>query len=431
MNDRQRSLNELLHYGFFIGGPYEVPQLPFSQATLEAARDDRRALAELDDKALCAHGIRVWKRVCRRLLESRNGPFILPLSAGLDSRAVLAGLVDQGASQLRTVTYGVPGSFDYEIAPQVSRQACTPNDRIDLSGVTVDIDRIDAIPHEPGRMSFLMDMYFNRVISDRYGSEYTYLSGYIGDVLAGKNLGGDTSADWHEARQRFASRNRHSRTVTLTDSGVDPAALLPAEPWVSPELMSFDEQLGYAVRQECLMRPIVMRSDYDSIAPMLDPEWATFMLALSDAQRRERRLFSQMFQQGFPALFELPTTANGGLPLTASARAVRSHKRRLKRRRRLRARLNRLFPSIDVPLGNRGWQYIDFERGLSERHDLVALFDRSMRRLDQQGLVPWVDATALLQAHRNGDANHGKALGVLLNLDIISNERQLAFPPAG
>ncbi|GAB3680696.1 asparagine synthase-related protein [Salinisphaera aquimarina] len=429
MSDRFTDINGLLHYGYFVDWPYEPPKLPFSQATLEAARDERSTLAALDESALCDHGIRLWKQVCRRLLDSRSGPFVVPLSAGLDSRAILAGMADQGAPNLQTVTFGVPGSFDYEIAPDVARQAATPHERIDLRTIAVETGRIDGIVQEPGRSSFLLDMYFNRAISDRYGPDCTYLSGYVGDVLAGKNLRDSQSVDWEQARSRFAHKNRHSRTATLTHPDAQTTALLPEHPYVSADLMAFDEQLDYAVRQECLMRPIVMRPDYDSIAPMLDEEWVIFMLALSRDQRQGRRLFVQLFQRGFPALFSLPTTANGGLPLTASARAVQTHQRRLKRRRRLLSKLSRLMPSITVPLGNRSWQYIDFKQGLNKRADLTALFDRGMQRIDRANWAPWIDAQGLLREHRDGVADHGKALSVLLNLDIVTRAGALNLPP--
>src|SRR5699024_800372 len=182
-----------------------------------------------------------------------------------------------------------------------------------------------------------------------YGPGCSYLSGYLGDVLAGKNLGRENSRTWNEARRRFAARNRYSRTAWLLPPGVEPESLLPATPFVDDDLLGFDEQLDYAVRQECMMRTNVMRADYHCVAPMLDPEWVSFMLALDDGQRHDRYLFKKMFMRGFPNLFSLPTTVNGGLPLAASAGRIARHKRSLKRRRRLRLRARRLWPSVAVP----------------------------------------------------------------------------------
>src|SRR5699024_10605387 len=103
-----------------------------------------------------------------------------------------------------------------------------------------------------------LDMYFNRHLFDRYGSDCTYLSGYLGDVLAGKNLRPEVSRTWDDARQLFASANRYSRSAWLAPLDVQPEQLLPDEPFVDEVVLGFDEQLDYAVRQECMMRPIVM-----------------------------------------------------------------------------------------------------------------------------------------------------------------------------
>ncbi|MES1926323.1 asparagine synthase-related protein [Salinisphaera sp. T31B1] len=423
MDAQSPGLNALLHYGYCINPAGRRPALPFAVDTLEAAREQRRVFATLSEDAICRQGLATWKRVCRRILERRSGPFLLPLSAGLDSRAVLAGMVDQQAPSLHTVTYGIAGAFDYEIAPDIARRAGVANDRIDLAEVSVGAERIEAIADEPGRLSFVMDMYFNRVITDRYGPGYTYLSGYISDVLAGKYAGAETSQTWARARELFAERHRHSRTATLTHPQADPAQSLPGQPWVPPELLNYDDQLEYAVRQECEMRPIVMRGDFDSIAPMLDEEWVAFTMALTDEQRRGRRLYKKMFLTGFPDLFELPTAATAGLPLTASESALASRTRRLKRQRRWRAKFQRFLPWLSVPPGNRRWQYIDFKRSLTEREDLSRLFGDCMAGLDASRLVPWINAGELLEAQRRGVANHEKALNVLLNLEVVRRRR--------
>lgn len=413
-------LAAILHYGYQLHPNERQLALPFDATVLDAIQGERRALRGLNEASLCDHGINLWKKVCGRLVASATGPLVLPLSAGLDSRAILAGVVDQGAVDIETVTYGVPGSFDYEIAPAIARAAGVANTRINLHDVTVDLARLDAIALEPGRSSFFLDMYFTRQLFDRYGPGCIYLSGYLGDVLAGKNLRSEVSRTWDDARRLFSSANRYSRSVWLAPPGVQPEQLLPGEPFVDEALLGYDEQLDYAVRQECLMRPIVMRPDYNCIAPMLDPAWATFMLALDLHHRHGRSLFKKMFVKGFPELFRLPTTANGGLPLQASAPRVARYQRRLRHRRRWRQRMRWLLPSLTLPLGNPAWQYIDIRRALNDRADVSALLDRSVAQVQAKELLPWVDSEQLLREYRQGELGHSRALLVLVNLGVLS-----------
>lgn len=421
MDFTERDLASVLHYGYSLHSNAQPPALPFDVSVLDAIQDERRALSTLSEASLCDHGIHLWKQVCRRLVTSATGPLVLPLSAGLDSRAILAGVVDQGAENIQTATYGVPGSFDYEIAPAIAAAAGVVNTRMNLHDVTLDLARLDAIALEPGRSSFFLDMYFTRQLFDRYGPDCTYLSGYLGDVLAGKNLRPEVSRTWDDARQLFASANRYSRSAWLAPPDVQPEQLLPDEPFVDEAVLGFDEQLDYAVRQECMMRPIVMRPDYDCVAPMLDREWVVFMLALGLHHRHGRGLFKKMFVQGFPELFRLPTTANGGLPLQASAPRVARYQRRLRHRRRWRQRMRWLLPSLALPLGNPAWQYIDIRRALNDRADVSALLDRSVAQVQAQKLLPWVDSEQLLREYRQGELRHNRALLVLVNLAILSD----------
>lgn len=50
-------------------------------------------------------------------------------------------------------------------------------------------------------------------------------------------------------------------------------------------------------------------------------------------------------------------------------------------------------------------------------------FADSMARLDAHGLTPWIDARGPMQSHRDGHADHIKALNVLLGLDVTLEAR--------
>lgn len=415
------ALTEILHYGAVLNGPLGSPALPFDRAVLESARW-RRERVQPDHNALLKEGSEIWRRVCKRVIDASHNPLLVPLSAGLDSRAILAGLRACDAP-VRTVTYGVPGAFDYELAPRVAREANAEIERIDLNQVSFDRDALITIAAQSGPVSSVLDMYFNRMLAAHCGSGHSYVNGHMGDELAGKNLGGEPSLDWATACRHFAVHHHAPRHDVLTPQHADPIARLPQRPFVPSELLSFDAQLYYSVRQQCLIRPVVCPPSHEVFTPFTDPEWVVFMLGLPDHIRRNRAFFVALFQHAFPHLFSLPTTASGGLPLGSSEAQMRRYRRRLKRIRRLRLRLQRIFPAIQVPPRDRGWQYVDFPTLLRNDSWLTRLFAESMARLDDSMIVPWIDASGLLAAHRAGQADHFKALNVLLNLDIVREAR--------
>lgn len=418
--DRNR-LAEILHYGVVLQPAGTPLAIPFDRTTLERARQRLETPAQ-SDRAWLAQGAEIWRDACRRVAERSTKPLLLPLSSGLDSRAVLAGLNDCGAD-VRTVTYGIPGSFDYELAPAVARCAGVSNARIDLRSIEITREGLLAVAAEPGRVSSILDMFLNRLIHQHHGTDYQYVTGYMGDELAGKNMPAHTSATWDEARQAFATSHNGSRTVKLTADDMDPAAVLPGQPLVDTGLLAPDHQLYLAIHQECLDRPISCPHNLGVMSPFLDSDWAAFMLGVPDALRRDRAFFIRVFQQAFPELFTLPGTASGGLPLGTGAEAISRFKRRLRRRRRLRRTLSKVFPSVSVPPADRNWQYLDFRNLLRSDHALTGLFADSMRRVDASGVAGWLDASALMAAHQRGEADHSKALNVLLNLDLTMEAR--------
>ena len=426
LTDRS-TLAETLHYGVPINRPLPQPTLPFSVDVLEAARE-RRCAERPDKKTLLAEGARLWQTVCRRTADRASHPILLPLSAGLDSRAILAGLRACDVP-VHTVTYGLPGAFDYEIAPRIAERAGASHERIDLEKIELTRSGLIDVARRAERPSVPLDMFFNAQIALRQRQQYSYINGFAGDALSGNNLKTAHGFYWPEATRAFANWHRASKTVKLTADDMDPLDALPGEPFVDPELLPSIEQLDHAIRQQRMVRPIVCPPEVEVFTPFLDPEWCVFMLGLPGPVRENRAFFIELFQYIDPELFALPTTVSGGLPLGTDEAAIRRYRKRLRRRRRIRTYINRLFPAVHVPPADRGWQYLDFRNLLRKDGVLAQLFSNSMARLDEQGVTPWIDAQALLRAHRDHEADHFKALNVLFNLELLLEARPTLFSP--
>lgn len=421
------ALAEALHYGVPVNRP-SPPGLPFSADTLEAARA-RRVAGPPDKDALLDEGVQLWRDVCRRVADSASYPILLPFSAGLDSRAVLAGLCANDVT-VHTVTYGLPGAFDYELAPRIAKCAGASNARMNLEGVEITREKLLDTATQAEHPSFVLDMFFNHRIAKRYGGDYSYINGFAGDAVGDTHLKTAKGFSWSEAKTAFAHWKQASRTVTLTDQDMDPVNALPAAPFVDPELLPSIQQLEYAFYEQRLTRPIVCPPGVEVLTPFLDSEWSTFLLGLPDELRESRAFLVEIYQRAYPELFSLPTSASYGLALGASDVAIQRHRKRLRRRRRLRARLQRVFPAISVPPADRRWQYLDFRGLLREEGVLADLFIDSMARLDERGVVPWIDAQGLLEAHRACQADHFKALNVLFNLELLLEARPELFAPS-
>lgn len=419
-------LLEVLHYGVPLAINDRSPaRLPFSTEVLEEA-NRRRSVAPDTPESLFEEARIIWRNACRRAAESATHPLCLPLSAGLDSRAVLAGLRDAGVVPA-TVTYGVPGAFDYELAPAVAARAGAPHLRLDLGEVTITRELLVRYAKRLAKPGSLLDMSFNGELMTRTEKRYSYINGFAGDALTGKHLANVKSQTWAQACADFSRWCCASKTETLTPRQFNPTAGLPDSPLVDTSLLSAGYQLDFSVRQARMIRPIVMPTTDEVFTPFTDPDWCAFILGLPNEFLADQRFIIAFLRSTYTDLFSLPTTANGGLTLDASAGQVARHKKRLRRRGRWRRRLRRWWPTINVPPADRQWQYLDFRNQLRQNTPIAAMVDESMQRLDELGATPWLSAKDLLAAHRSSHADHAKALNALLNLEILLSERPDLF----
>lgn len=78
---------------------------------------------------------------CQRVIDAVNGGTIwIPLSAGYDSRVVLAGMIDRGYDDVRCFSYGSPGNMEARVAREIADQAGVPWEFVDS---TADCTRSD------------------------------------------------------------------------------------------------------------------------------------------------------------------------------------------------------------------------------------------------------------------------------------------------
>ena len=102
-----------LHYGYLPDPNVKIPEY------LKKWEEDREILineSELLPHFLIQKGVKILSSVFREMLSSCSGLQILPLSGGLDSRAILGGLLENlERDQIQVVTFGSPGTWDYDI----------------------------------------------------------------------------------------------------------------------------------------------------------------------------------------------------------------------------------------------------------------------------------------------------------------------------
>jgi hypothetical protein len=416
--DRCRGrIEDVLHYGFDPCCPCAGLPTPVAAAVESAGH--RRGAASAADGTPVERTRSAFRAAVDACLEDGDRPryHLVPLSAGLDSRAILGALLehpDVARSGIRTVTFGTPGTWDFDIGREVARAAGIPNRSVDLRPDSFDWSLEALRRYARGRRApiRMFEGYANAratalALADVDG-ECDVWSGFLGGTTTGQHVGAQPLPSWAAAVDAFAEAGRY--TTSLTGPGHDPRARLPDEPYVPQAALPFRNQLSFAHRQQCYIRPVVVGDGQSRRRPFARPEWLRVALNLPREHRAHRRLFVDAMREAYPALFGHPTDANAGFSL-----AVSPIRRKLRRGRlRVTARLAR---TAGVEYTHPDTNYVDFERGFRTEGALRRTASRLLDGLDARDLPPALSPGAVWADHQGG-TDRSAAIKVLCSLEL-------------
>ena len=272
-----------------------------------------------DLKALIDLGKNCWDGVVEKCL-ARSGPrIVVPISGGLDSRLILASLLEHLSSkEISTYTFGSKGTLDFEIGNKVAKIANTNH-------LSYDLKKMDprlSILEENSRYSVCSSDLFtapplNRIKSD-FPSTSNFWVGYMGDPSVGSHsvevLDNDRSwIDYLFNKECYTGDLSFAKFIAGKDA--DHPALAK-----EPDLAAGEkaELWDLENRQKNYVLSQVFRGPFNFEAPFLDQEWLNFAFALPRHYRFDTKFYHQFLIARHPRLFRLPVKQNLGLPLTMS-----------------------------------------------------------------------------------------------------------------
>lgn len=348
---------------------------------------------------------RAIRDACENELQSSGKrAAIVPLSGGLDSRLVLATLLELlPAKDIHCYTYGFKGHLDYEIAPLVARRAGVSHTRRGFHEIGFDLDEFEAsvrglsLEHAP---TFnLIAHYYTKKLSGlclaELPSDAALWSGFLGDrVWAGKWLGEPEASPEHQLRDsvaRYVATYAHPFKARLLRGRYDPVERLLAvyaNAPAPPKHSSWCEVIDLQQRQYSVKTSFV-DDGRRYVFPLAAPDVVSRLLSLPVAQRAQYRFYRRYAFERHAALFSCPTTTRLGAPLRRSQlheqfdRGLRLTRKRLERW--LNVRLSRFEARrYDTALVESTWPQhrIAVARGL----------ERARRRFSELGFEKVTDA---------------------------------------
>lgn len=334
---------------------------------------------------------------------------VVPLSGGLDSRAVLAGLLQfTETSNITTYTFGLPGSFDYEIAAKVARFLGVPNIRIPLDKYEYSLDELIETSR---RMDHQSLMFYHAPLRfvERDFSDGVHWSGFLGESITGDHVKGVLAGSHEAARTKFLDFNRYIKNedVKLLSGGLKYSLDHLKVPKPEQGFLTLEEGYDLLNRQNKYIAPHVMLQGFEHRAPFNHPDLMAFFLGLTEEQKRNQKFFKEFLQWWKPRLFALPVKNNLGFPLNAAA---------------WRPKVRRKYFALMQHMKN--WRnpklnYFDFSRELIDNQKFKSLISDQFADIQARKILPDVIKPSVLwKEHQSGQADHGRLIQGIASLEI-------------
>jgi asparagine synthetase B (glutamine-hydrolysing) len=391
------NLASFLTLGYFLD--YQSPSVQIDITTI-----DKDRYADASENELIDTGTALLKQAITESFEL-NRTHLVPISGGLDSRAILAGLLEHtDAHRIQTYTFGTPGTLDYDIGYEIAKKLGTTHTAFDLTQHVYTQDELEDISRRVDHQTLLFHHWPVWAVDQRFRGTVVW-SGFLGEALTGSHRLKTPADSLTTAIRNFIVTNRYVKSVTLRPDGNDFTELLD-RPVIDKNGLTLDEQLDLRNRQTKYIAPHVLMRKYEWCTPFLFQPWIDFILSIPDENRQGQRLYKKLLRHAFPTAFSHRTKSAGGLPLSAP----KYQHIMLRGSRKLQRIFGRGSPQ--------GTNYLDFAWALREKKDLRDLIISNIMDLKARNLIEAIDFSGLLRRHLNHQANHADALIVLASLEL-------------
>lgn len=424
--DKNR-IEQFLAFGF-VPDPDDPEPLALLR---EWSREPRRPLDEVTVDSLVREGAAAMRAAVEECAArtSSSGEQVIFLSGGLDSRMILAAMLEVfDRSQILAATFGRPGEQDFDDAALVAKAAGVRHETLDSSTVEWTTEGlVDSVLAREVPFPFPFGQrYLSYVLHERIGRDRVFWDGLCGDAVGGfRSPPTGARPTWRAAVEEFQGFHLRKLSSTSVSAEFDPWAGMPAEPFCSDELMAYPDQLIFGVRQRRYTGTRVLR-DYTICTPFLVQPWLDFMLRVPDKLRNDQYLYQEIQKRAYPRLFSLPTTTYDGGAVLESGFTRRS--------RVLRRRVVAKAARMGLPVRGGGVPPSGANDAIRASYwapgPVQDLLRENLTDLSARGVIDWVDPMAVMPGAPGADESREsevtRLLGLELNLKAIDREAAAA-----
>jgi len=385
---------------------------------------------------------RLWVEAVDHRLRGTDR-IVIPLSGGLDSRAILlAALHCKSSADILAFTYGNPGTFDFEISKLVARRAGVQHRSVPFSRRhDYYSEWQDNCLDSDGQVDCAMNFFVGHW---RTAAEFStdFLLGFMGETLGGAHLApwmitagdcGPQDTDylltllllgrwaetppWHVAKVlgvRDSEYRDFLRPIAHDTIGFD-----------RPPTVIVDrcDYFDYHLRQRRFIAPTTMKcqGQIRFHLPFLDIVFVDFISQLPATLRLGSATYHRMFAQAFPDFIDLPTTNYSGKSLREALHPNRYDTLREIVLGALRGPLAGLRRIVEGPYGPATLvrrNHFDYRHEIRHNQDYASMLRRAQVFAVAEGLVAGPPLEEFWQAHLRGDDDYSRILTSVASLGI-------------
>ena len=343
-------LNSFLRMGYFLD--YKNRSYDFDLT--EVNKDKYKSADEADLVKIGSHLIKNTIGYYYR----ENSDICVPLSGGLDSRAILAGLLEYtSAANINTFTFGTPGTLDYDIGCDIAKMFGTKHTVMPLTEHNFTLDELIDTSNSIDNQTVLFSTYPLYQLEQLY-SNHVIWSGAFAGTISGNVLMQDASESIEGAKANFINHAyTHVKSVKLTNCDDEELHTLLDISFIDKNQVTYEEQLHMKVAQLKWIAPHLLIKGFEFAAPFINKDWITFMLSIDNKFRFGQQLYKSILMYAFPKAFAYKTKSHYyGLPLNADKALIFAH-RGLNKVKKI---ANRLMSASTVNFVKPSTNYIDF-----------------------------------------------------------------------
>jgi hypothetical protein len=340
---------------------------------------------------------------------------VVPLSGGLDSRLILSALLEcTEPGNIHTYTYGIPGTYDYEIGRLVAQKAGTRHTSIPMNAMSWHEDELVEVAKREDCQAVLFYSQPLRQIERMFGG-CVFWSGYVGDAVAGSHLHDPPSRSLDDAKRVYLRNRTFVRSVKLSRAEDEELLPLIAGGSLPPETLTWDEQVLFDEGVAKFTVAHAIWKDFEYQTPLINSPWMDFMFSVPNQHRLGQKLMIEIGRAAFPKLFNLPSKNRIGHTFDTPDIVVKT----TFWLNRVRKVAHQFLPSVNYP----PIQYDDFNEAIRNNPSLRKVVHDSIEDLRKRGTCDWVNPERIWRRHDRRLGNHGDALIALASLELILKAR--------